>query len=152
MYIGMELLMDSITNKTIYTIGRFLDADRVKKMYKERKLKAEKRYVFVYAILLIAVITVSLVSVPTIVRTIVTALSIMGFTWTLISLDKLSKDERKSLDDIKLSDSIDLELFIKLESMTDASLLYTMNGMLEANGSDKRVIITRNNGLEECQN
>ena len=152
MYIGMELLMDSITNKTIYTIDRFLDADRVKKMYKERKLKAEKRYVFVYAILLIAVITVSLVSVPTIVRTIVTALSIMGFTWTLISLDKLSKDERKSLDDIKLSDSIDLELFIKLESMTDASLLYTMNGMLEANGSDKRVIITRNNGLEECQN
>lgn len=143
--------MDSITNKTIHTIDRFLDANRVKKMFKERQLKAEKRYVFVYAILFIAAITASLVSVPTIVRTIATALFIIGFVWTLVSLDKLSKDERKALDDIKLSDSIDLELFIKLESMTDASLLYTINGMLEANGSDKRVIITRNNGLEECQ-
>lgn len=143
--------MESLNNKTIHTIDRFLDADRVKKMYKERQLKAEKRYVFVYAIMFIAAITASLVSVPTIVRTIATALFIIGFVWTLVSLDKLSKDERKALDDIKLSDSIDLELFIKLESMTDASLLYTMNGMLEANGSDKRVIITRNNGLEECQ-
>lgn len=133
--------MESIENETIHTIDRYMDAQRVRRYYHKRRGKTAFQVIAAVVVYILATLLLDN-------EVIFLSISFVFLAGVGLFSYRKSRDKTKALDEIVLSDSIDKELYQKLEGMTDASRLDYMNRMLEANGSDKRVIIMRNDEFQ----